>query len=56
MVERYLYKTGMPLTSHDRRGRAIDPALYYAKITTAQMTSVNLFVRNKRVNQEDFER
>jgi hypothetical protein len=56
MVERYQYKTGMPPTAHNRHGRSIDPAAYYAKIIVAWIARVHLFVRNKRVEEMDWER
>jgi hypothetical protein len=55
-VERSQYKTNVPLTSLNQPRRPIDPALYYAKAAVEQIAQVHLFVRNKRVNEVDFER
>jgi hypothetical protein len=42
--------------AHNRHGRSIDPALYYAKITVALIAPFHLVVRNKGVEEVDWER
>jgi hypothetical protein len=56
MLERSRYKTNMPLMRPNQRGRPIDPALYHAKSMLAWIAQVHVFVRNKRVEEMDWER